>query len=273
MNTNIPGTDRFEDRLLTAILADFEHLTAPGLSSPRACLHSSSAGRSNPMRRIVPLMIAGAAATTFLVVGVAMTGSHRHGHAVSTIASARPAHTGTVMKLASYHLRVPVSYRLLTAATISICPAMGVGFASPNTSPARTSAHPGTVPGYASEITTAANTAGGCIAMVLAPAYTPTAANPDPESGTLEDSRPVQVGAYQARSGTWNSVAKPSGAITVNQALYVEIPVTNGQQQDLVISATGLSQHALIAIVASGLSVGSSSTTSSSGGTARAARY
>jgi hypothetical protein len=85
--------------------------------------------------------------------------------------------------------------------------------------------------------------------------------SPDPESGSFEDTQPLQVGSYEARAGTWNSVPKPSGAITaINQALYVEIPLGGGQQQDLVVGASGLSQTALISIVANGLSAGSPST-------------
>lgn len=92
--------------------------------------------------------------------------------------------------------------------------------------------------------------------MVLAPPYTPTAADPDPEAGTLEGSAPVAVGAYEGRVGTWTAVAKPSDATGQGVALFVEIPVGGGQTQDLVVSGYGLSESALISIVANGLSVG-----------------
>jgi hypothetical protein len=107
----------------------------------------------------------------------------------------------------------------------------------------------------------AANAEGGCIAMVLAPPYTPTTADPDPESGTFENTQPIQVGPYEGRVGTWTMFAKPSNVATQQAGLYVEIPLAGGQDQDLVVSSNNLSEGALVALVANGLSVvGSSST-------------
>jgi hypothetical protein len=109
----------------------------------------------------------------------------------------------------------------------------------------------------------AANADGGCIAMVLAPAYTPTAADPDPEAGTFENTQPVQVGPFQGREGTWTTVAKPSDVATQQASLYVEIPVAGGQDRDLAVSANNLSENALVSLVANGLSVAGSSSTES----------
>jgi hypothetical protein len=121
-------------------------------------------------------------------------------------------------------------------------------------------------PGYASAMIAAANAEGGCVAMVLAPPYIPTTANPDPESGTFENTQPIQVGPYEGRVGTWTMYAKgPNVAAleaTQQAGLYVKIPLSGGQDQDLVVSSNNLSESALVALVANGLSVaGSSSAT------------
>jgi hypothetical protein len=101
----------------------------------------------------------------------------------------------------------------------------------------------------------AANAEGGCVFMVLAPPYTPTAANPDPESGSFENTPPVQVGSYEGRVGTWTYYPKPSDVATQESALYVEIPVGGGQEQDLAVSSYNLSEGALVSLVANGLSI------------------
>jgi hypothetical protein len=174
-----------------------------------------------------------------------------------------------VMALASYRLRLPKSYRL-TAATTTVCPALDVAFVSPDPTPGTWTAD-GTAsavqtPGYASDMAAAANAEGGCIAMVLAPPYTPTTADPDPESGTFENTQPVQVGPYEGRVGTWTMFAKPSNVATQQAGLYVEIPLAGGQDRDLVVSSNNLSESALVALVATGLSVAGSSSTSDATG-------
>src|ERR1039458_460163 len=176
-----------------------------------------------------------------------------------------PKSAAAVMELDSMRLRLPSSYRL-TAATASNCPLLGVGFAMPASSGsanARTFvASPAETPPYASQIAAAANAEGGCIAMILAPPYTPTSTNPDPEAGSFENSPPVQVGPYQGRVGAWTTVAKPSNVATQQAALYVEIPVAGGQFRDLAVSANNLSESALVSLVANGLSVRGSSSNS-----------
>lgn len=259
MNTNTPDADRFEDRLLTAILDDFDNLTAPA-SSARPSPLPGSASHRGQVRRIVPAMVATAAAAAVAVAGVAVADGH--GHATPRVA-AQPGRQvtksgGPVMELASYRLRLPINYRLTAAAT-SECPVLGVGFVSPNPGKGGTTASTAQVPEYASQIATAASADGGCIAMVLAPPYTPTATDPDPEAGTFEITPPVQVGPYEGHVGTWTSYAKPSNVATQQAGLYVEIPVAGGQTQDLAVTANNLSESALVSLVANGLSVGGSS--------------
>jgi hypothetical protein len=181
----------------------------------------------------------------------------------STKATPSPAIKGamSVMKVDSYRLSLPSDYRL-TATTTSTCTSPGVGFASPNPAGAIARAYRADVPANASLTEIAANADGGCIAMVLAPLYTPTATNPDPEAGAAEFDLPVKVGQYQGRAVAWYSYANPSGVRTEEQSLYVEIPVAGGEMRDLVVSAIGLSQSQLISVVANGLTVGTNSSPS-----------
>jgi hypothetical protein len=173
-----------------------------------------------------------------------------------------PAHgTAPVMHLAAYSLRLPSSY-LLTAATTSDCPALGVTYSRPASTASgsgHTGARPATtasradVPQYAPLVATQAHAEGGCIVMALAPPYTPTAADPDPETAGLVGAQAVQVGHYEGRAGTSTLYAKPSDARSTLEWLYVEIPLADGQHQDLVVSGYRLSRSALISLVANGL--------------------
>src|ERR1019366_9620198 len=123
-----------------------------------------------------------------------------------------------------------------------------------------------TSPSYGLQVDAAGNAAGGCIFMVLAPPYTPTASQPDPEA-YFGDSQHVQVGPYVALIWTGSlTYSKAPGDGPVETMLYVEIPLSGGQQQDLVVGEEGLSQSQLITLVANGLSV-SPGTSAPSGST------
>lgn len=206
---------------------------------------------AHPRRPVVRGALTAGALGAAAALGLVISG-------LSTSAPPRPtARHGatTVLRLASYRLQLPGDYRLTAAAT-SDCPSLGVSYSQPaSTQPGRSTSSPADVPQYASQVATQANAEGGCIAMVLAPPYTPTAASPDPEATNLVNAQAVQVGPYQGLAGTSTLVAKPSGAETTLEWLHVEIPLAGGQQQDLVVSSTGLSQSALVTLVAHGLSV------------------
>ena len=170
------------------------------------------------------------------------------------------------MRIASYRLRLPNSYRL-TAATTVKCP-VPFGFVKPGSSPTQWvavgTAPTAQSPAYASQMVAAANAEGSCISIVLAPPYTPTTANPDPDAGVLQNTQSVQVGSYQGRVGTWTLTSEPNSSTvgTSQPALFVEMPVSGGQTQDLVVTADNLSESALVSLVASGLSVASTTPTS-----------
>lgn len=207
--------------------------------------------------------LAGAAAVMIAVVAVVLPLSlGTHAPAATRVTKrAEP-----VLELASYRLRLPSTYRL-TSATAPQC-SVGVTFSVPESTPwtgvRSASASPVQTPAYASDMTAAANAEGGCVTLALAPPYTPTPANPDPEAGTLENTPPVQVGPYEGRVGTWTSFEKPSDVASQQASLYVEIPIGGGQTRDLVVSANNLSESALISLVANGLSVAGSSSQSRS---------
>lgn len=151
------------------------------------------------------------------------------------------------LKVASYSLRLSDHYKLISASSCEPYVVLGL--------PSRSAPHP--VPGntYEPQAAAAARASGGCIIMVLGPRYTPTASRPDPEA----IARPlvsVTVGPYNGLVG----LAKPVPGL-VERELYVEIPVSGGQVRDLAVGASGLSQPALLSIVANGLSVTSPPTT------------
>jgi hypothetical protein len=73
LNTDLHRENRFEDRLLTAILDDFDQLTAPAVQPRQARRHPS--GR----RAVVALAAAGAAAAGIAAVSVAATGTSQPG--------------------------------------------------------------------------------------------------------------------------------------------------------------------------------------------------
>lgn len=262
--TSEMGRARQHRKLTDAIAAES---TSVRLQEPLESISPVASVRTGLTRRRRSYLAGAAAVVAFVVVaaaGVAIPPSL--GTATPAVTLITKGDAAPVMALASYRLRLPKSYRL-TAATTTVCPALDVAFVSPGptsgTWTADGTASPVQTPGYASNMAAAANAEGGCIAMVLAPPYTPTAADPDPESGTFENTPPVQVGPYEGRVGTWTMFAKPSNVATQQAGLYVEIPLADGQDQDLVVSSNDLSESALVALVATGLSVDGSSSTGS----------
>lgn len=87
VNTETPAAGRFEDRLLAAILADFDNLA--GHPAPPASLaRYRKARRPVTIRRAGPALIAGAAAVTVGVVGVSALSGHPQSR--GTQAATRP---------------------------------------------------------------------------------------------------------------------------------------------------------------------------------------
>jgi hypothetical protein len=108
----------------------------------------------------------------------------------------------------------------------------------------------------------AASAAAGCIAAMLAPPYTPTAAVPDPEA-PVAGAHPVQVGRYHGvivHSLTHYPPALVFSVTGIRAAkhqpfteLFVPLPAGGGEMRDLVIGASQLSESELIKIAATGL--------------------
>jgi hypothetical protein len=102
LNTDLHRENRFEERLLTAILDDFDQLTAPAVQPRQARRHPSG-------RRAVVALAAGAAAAGIAVVSVAVTGTSQPGqHADGSIAG--PA--------AGSAVQAPAEPKLQTAAYV-----------------------------------------------------------------------------------------------------------------------------------------------------------
>ncbi|HEY5399300.1 MAG TPA: hypothetical protein VIL16_28350 [Trebonia sp.] len=232
---------------------------APLIEADLARARASSARRRRARRGAGACTVLTAAAATIAVVALAQPAHHpNHPQPISNATNG----AAPVMRLASYSLRLPRDYRLTAEAT-SDCPPLDVAFMRPEpTAPmhpadrATATASRADVPQYASLDATQAHPRGGCIGMVLAPPYTPTAASTDPESAGLAGARAVLVGRYAGRAGSSTLFAQPSDVRSTLEWLYVEIPLADGQHQDLVVSSTGLSQSSLIALIANGLTVG-----------------
>lgn len=160
---------------------------------------------------------------------------------------------GPKITLASYTFRMPAGYKR-TAATSAACQTFAAYATGPN-SLSLTLTGPGTsdpaLP-FGRGMSAAASSSGGCIVLVLAPAYTPTAAAPDPEAPST--ARPVQVGSYHGLIFD-SSISEATGrSIMSATELYVELPVAGGRMRDLVIGTTRISKATLIKIAADGLS-------------------
>jgi hypothetical protein len=114
-----PPESRFEDRLLTAILADFDHLAAAPASSshPAAGSVHQFRRRAGLPRRAAPTLIAGAAAAAAVAVtavGVTVFASH----APSSGSSARAASVGRAQASTQPHTPLRTQPKIQTAAYV-----------------------------------------------------------------------------------------------------------------------------------------------------------
>lgn len=165
----------------------------------------------------------------------------------------------TNLKLASYSFRLPGRYHLSTATSATCSPMLVWGETGDMTGQAST-------PGYASGVSASASAAGGCLTMVLAPPYTPTQEWPDPETVvSSSDGQAVQVGPYNALVRTGPVIYTAANGYGPSETILdVQIPLSGGTQQDLVVAEQGLSQSQLISLVSQGLSGTSGSPTTTS---------
>jgi hypothetical protein len=256
--TNESDRARQRQKLADAIAVESVLVASPGPLSGMgdvATIHHSRPSR----RRFYVVGAVAAVAAAVVAIPLSLTGPTPVASAVVITAGPTTVRVGLPQnfQLASVSLpscaSAPVDVAWVSPATASSSTSDA---ASPTDSVSETFKI--SAPSYAAQIDTAANAQGGCAAMALAQPYTPTAANPDPEAGRFENTPPVAVGPYQGREGTWTSYSKPSDVATQNASLNVQIPLADGQVQDLVVSGYNLSDSALVALVANGISVSGS---------------
>ena len=231
-------TDEPETRLREAFTRAGGGIEVPGQARQRLL------GRDYHPRTVNRKLTAVLAAAAAVAITVPLTiggGSH-------------PAAAGPVLRLASHTFQLPAGYTL-TAAAAAPCHASVEAAAlvpwDPNARDRRR-APPGQTAMQA-----AASAAGGCIAAMLAPPYTPTAAVPDPEA-PVDGAHPVQVGRYHGvivhSPVLVFSVARFRAARRhLFTELFVPLPAGSGEMRDLVIGASRLSASELIKIAATGL--------------------
>ena len=139
--------------------------------------------------------------------------------ATSGGSAARPG--PVALRLGSYTLTLPDRYHLSDARTAPCATGAGAGQE------------------------TAAVASGVCVLMFFLPPAGPGLAGQDVPRGA----RPINVGRYQAWFAPPGYLLSGDGAALVPTALVIE-----GDDQDLVIGASGLSRSALVSLVSAGLS-------------------
>jgi hypothetical protein len=173
--------------------------------------------------------VAGAVGLVIVFAGIGVP----LGLARATGGTPRP---GNVLRLAPYTLRLPGQYHPAAASSAACGP--GSGGSHPGPAPA---GNPAADPGAMA----AAVASGACLVMLLTSPFTPgTRGGPN----LPRDARPVALGhdhAWLIPHGYW----RPGGATVV-----IERAEPGGRLQDLVITSTGLSQPAMVSLVAAGLS-------------------
>ena len=228
-------TDELETRLREAFSRAAADIEVPGQARRRLL---SRDYHPRTVNRKLTAVLAAAAAVAIAVPLAIGWGS-------------RPAAAGPVLRLASYSFQLPAGYQL-PAAAAAPCHVTVTALLpwDPNANDRRG-------PPGQTAMQAAASAAGGCIAAMLAPPYTPTAAVPDPEA-PVDGAHPVQVGRY-------HGVIVHSPVLVFSVArfraarhylfteLFVPLPAGSGEMRDLVIGASRLSASELIKIAATGL--------------------
>jgi hypothetical protein len=113
-----PAQSHFEDRLLTAILADFDHLAAaPAGSSHRASRSVRQLGRRPGLpRRAAPTLIAAAAAAAVAITAISVTVFASH--APSSGGRSRAASLGRAQASTQPHTQLHTQPKIQTAAYV-----------------------------------------------------------------------------------------------------------------------------------------------------------
>lgn len=167
----------------------------------------------------------------------------------------------TTIRLADYSLALPSSYSSATTSANACRPWAVFGYAPGNFTPASRPEEP--------EVEAATEQAGGCIDMSLTAPYTPGAPEAPIWATKPISTQPVQIDGLQGLAGTWTWISRglvirgvPTPSGSQQQEVLLTIPEAKGQVQELLVAATGISLAQLESIVTAGLTVPSSTSTS-----------
>jgi hypothetical protein len=233
-------TDELETGLREAFSWAAADIEVPGQARRRLLSRDYHPRAVN--RKLTAVLAATAAVAIAVPLAIGL-GSHR-------------AAAGPVLRLASYSFQLPAGYQL-TAAAAAPCHVTVTALLpwDPNANDRRG-------PPGQTAMQAAASAAGGCIAAMLAPPYTPTAAVPDPEA-PVAGAHAVQVGRYHGVTVHSLTHYPPALVFSVTgiraakhqlfTELFVPLPAGGGEMRDLVIGASQLSESELIKIAATGL--------------------
>jgi hypothetical protein len=168
-----------------------------------------------------------------------------------------PFASGARIRLDSYTFTMPAGYRAVGKVHHRWpCP-LAIGMHVPPTSSSKAGVAGIGLPKVPPQMQTAASADGGCVGLMLSPAYRPVPGSTDPFA--FAGSRPVRVGDHH---GLLYYVLAyglgPDGKMVRLRPgmfdLFVPLPSRGGKVRDLVIGSNKLTKRQLIAIAVSGLS-------------------
>jgi len=236
-----------DDQLGDALGRELRELTDELSPRPDLADHVISTTRGQRRNRLAAgsgSLIA-AAAVAAVVLAIGGSGTARRG-------------SGAQLRLAAYRFSMPHGSRLAGPDTVAATsPSCAMGALVVYTPGAGEGASDADQPAIQSAVTNS----GGCVSMLLTDPFSPGAANaprpffyPVQTSSVMIDGDTGTIGTYEVLGGNGLEIhGVPVTNGTENTELFLQIPTTGGQVQELEIAAAGISQTQLQSIVAAGL--------------------
>lgn len=159
--------------------------------------------------------------------------------------------SGAKIRLDSYTFTMPAGYHPARRPCL-----LGIGIHIPHIVSGGKGISGIGLPKVPPQMRAAASTDGGCVGLMLSPAYRPKPGSPDPYA---IGGSPVLVGGHKALLYDVPAAQRgPGGKLVPLRPgifdLFVLVPTRGGKVRDLVIGSDNLTKRQLIAIAASGLS-------------------